>query len=144
MKTKEYPRIICSSSNEDDILFSVFRFPLKIDLSCAMEIVANRLDFAEHKKHYLVVDASAVRGITPEAKAFLQTSNGGLRDILGAAIVASNPVSALIANIFVKSQKNFQSKFFYTQNDALKWIRELKQKGFLYNDPNMHTTPPLV
>lgn len=144
MKTKEYPHIICCSTNDEDILYSVFRFPVKIDLPCAMEIVANRLEFAQHKKHYLIVDASAVRGITSEAKKFLQTSDGGLKDILGAAIVASNPVSALIANIFIKTQKNFQSKFFYTQTDALKWIRELKQKKILSKASNTHTVPPLV
>jgi hypothetical protein len=67
---------------------------------------------------------SNVRAVTAEAKKYMQEPGGGLKNILGAALIASNPVSALIANIFVKTPKNFQAKFFSRRGDAIDWVRE--------------------
>jgi hypothetical protein len=45
-----------------------------------------------------------------------------LKNILGAAFIASNPVAALIANIFVKTPKDFIARFFSNRKEALDWI----------------------
>lgn len=131
MKTIEYRLVVCSLTEAADTIFSAFRTASSLEVTEAMEIVANRLDFAAGAKHYLVVDVSNVRGITSEAKAYLQNPEGGLKDILGAAIIASNPVSALIANIFIKTPKDFPSRFFSNKKDALQWIDELKHKNLI-------------
>jgi hypothetical protein len=52
----------------------------------------------------------------------------GLKNILGAAFIASNPVSTLLANIFTKTS-NIDSKFLRNEKDALSWIVELKRKN---------------
>ena len=129
MKTKEYRLVVCSFTEDADVIFSAFRTASSLELKEAVEIVDNRIDFAEGAKHYLVVDVSYVRGITSDAKAYLQNPEGGLKDILGAAIIASNPVSALIANIFIKTPKNFPAKFFSNKKDAFHWIKDLKQRN---------------
>ena len=128
MKTEKSPLTIFNVAGTD-VIFAEFRSNLKVDLSTAKQIVANRLDFTENKKHYLVLDMSNVRNVTAEAKNFLQQPEGGLKNILGAAFIASNPVAAMIANVFVKTPKNFQAKFFYNKKDALDWIYSRKQTG---------------
>ena len=49
-------------------------------------------------------------------------------NILGAAFIATNPVSALFANIFIKTQKDFQAKFFSNKEDAFDWIIACREK----------------
>lgn len=129
MKTEKSPLTIFNAAGSTDVIFAEFRANLKVDLLTAKQIVANRLDFTENKKHYLILDMSNVRNVTAEAKNFLQQPEGGLKNILGAALIASNPVAALIANVFVKTPKNFQARFFYNKKDALEWIYSKKQTG---------------
>jgi hypothetical protein len=99
---------------------------MQVDITIAREIVASRLSFTENKKHYLVADVSKVRSVTSEAKLFMQKPDGGLKNILGAALIASNPVSALIANIFIKTPTNFQARFFSNRKEAIHWINETR------------------
>jgi hypothetical protein len=74
----------------------------------------------------LVIEFSNVREITPEAKDFLLRKDGGAYNILGVAFLANNPVSALIANIFIKSKNEFPSRYFSTKANAMQWIAELR------------------
>jgi hypothetical protein len=97
----------------------------RIDLFEAREIVAARFEFTQNKKHYLVIDLSNVKQVSPEAKDYLQHAEGGLKNILASALVATNPVSALIANIFVKTTKEFEAKFFTDKNEAFAWINDI-------------------
>jgi hypothetical protein len=126
MKIKRYRFITLYTEIENDIIFNEYPKNLKVDLAVAKEIVGNRLEFAEGEKHYLVGDLTNVKSVTSEAKAYLLDPNYGVKDILGAAFIAGNPVAALIANVFIKPSKNFPSKFFSKKTDALKWITELK------------------
>jgi hypothetical protein len=127
MKMRKYP-IIAFTLGTNNIVFAEFPDLIKIDLPAAIEIVANRLHFTENEKHYLIADVSKVREVAAEAKEFFQKQDGGLKNILAAALIASNPVSALIANIFIKTPKNFPSKFFWNKPDAVRWINEQRQK----------------
>ena len=126
MKTTKYPFVIFSKEPEGDIIYVEYIKNLKVDLDVAKELVANRLDFTENKPYYLIIDVSNIKQITAEAKTYLQNPNTGLKNILGAAFIASNQVSALIANIFVKTP-NIISKFFSQKKEALLWIKELKK-----------------
>jgi len=127
MKLEKNPSVVFSTS-DNDVVFAECPY-LSVDLSVAKQIVADRLDFTNNKKHYLVIDISKVQNITAEAKKFLQHPEGGLKNILGAALIASNPVAALIANVFVKTPKDFQAKFFSNRKDAMEWIFTWKQKN---------------
>jgi len=125
MITKKFPGLVLSTPEKGcNIVFVEFDANLKVDLQMAREIVSCRIDFTNNNKHYLIADMSNIRHVTPEAKEFLQNVEGGLKNILGAALIASNPVSALIANIFIKTPKNFQAKYFSNKRDASTWIME--------------------
>lgn len=127
METEKYPHVICRTQKNSDIVFVEFLNNLKIDLKTAKEIVANRLSFTKGKKHYLLIDMSKVRQISSEAKEFMQRPEAGLKNILGAAFVTSNPVSVLIASIFIKTTKDFDARFFRNEEDALDWIYDYRQ-----------------
>ena len=126
MKTEDYPLIICCTEDSSDVVFVEFPDNLRVDLAAAQQIVAGRLEFTQDKNHYLVIDISNVRHVSTEAKEFLQRPDAGLKNILGAAFIASNPVSALIANIFIKTPMKFQAKFFWKKDDAFDWINKCR------------------
>jgi hypothetical protein len=132
MNPKDLPFITLSTSgNIVDVIFIEFCKNLRVDLTAAKQIVAKRLNFAGEKKHYVVLDMSNVRVVTAEAKKYMQAPDGGLKNILGAALIASNPVSALIANIFIKTPKDFQAKFFNNKHDAFDWIHIQRKRSTL-------------
>jgi hypothetical protein len=125
MMIKKFPRLVISIlEKERNIVFIEFEPNLRVDLEVAREIVSSRLAFTENKEHYMVVDMSNVRQVTAEAKEFMQSLEGGMKNILGAALVANNPVAALIANIFTKTPANFPAKFFTNKQEASTWIFE--------------------
>jgi len=128
MRIEKYPFVTYSTERHSDIILARFQNNLKIDLAVAVELIDNRFDFAGDKKHYVIIDVSNVREITPKGKEYMQRPDTGLKNILGAAFVAPNPVSVLFANIFIKTQKNFQAKFFTNEEDAFVWIIEHMQK----------------
>jgi hypothetical protein len=108
------------------IVSAEFTSNVKIDLSVAKEIVMNRREITNDQPIFLVIEFSNVREITPEAKDFLLRKDGGAYNILGVAFLANNPVSALIANIFIKSKNEFPSRYFSTKANAMQWIAELR------------------
>jgi hypothetical protein len=128
MRTKLYPLAKISTEEDEDIIFVEYGQNLDVTLTLAEEIVANRIDFTTGKNHYVIFDTGTVKSLTSDAKSYLLNPSTGTKNILGAAFIASNPVAALIANIFIKSSKNFPAKFFSKKTDALNWIKELKTK----------------
>ena len=127
MKVEEYPFIVCRTEKNSDIVFIKFPNQLKIDLAVAREIVATRLKFANEKKHYLILDISNIRQISSKAKAYLQQPDAGLKNILGAVFVATNPVSALIASIFLKTPKQFEARLFSDEEEAFDCICDYRE-----------------
>ncbi len=123
MMTENYFQLIHYSEIDRDIIFAEFPSNVKVDLAVAKELVANRLNFTKSKKHYVVIDLKNVRGISNEAQKFMQHPDAGLKNILGAAFIAINPVSVLIANIFIKTIKDFDAKLFTDKENAIEWIR---------------------
>ncbi len=128
MITKQYRYVICSKELDSDIVISEFSPNLKIDLDIAKELVECRHDFTNNEKHYTLIDCSNSQQVTSAAKVYLQDPEGGLKNILGTAFVASSPVSVMIANIFIRTKAQFPLKFFVRKTDAFKWLKELSDK----------------
>lgn len=131
MIIQKYKQITCSTEPNSDVVFIEFCANLKVDLANAREIVNDRLLFTQNRMHYLITDTSNVSHVTVEAKEFLQQPHGGLKNILGAAFIANNPVGELIANVFIKTPKNFHARVFSSREEALAWIEEYKMKMIL-------------
>jgi hypothetical protein len=129
MKRKEYRYVIGYHDELNDVYYFVFKSELKVNLKIAEEIVENRIDFTNNKEYYLIIDVSKITSVNSEARSYLQHPENGAKNLLGSAFIASNPLSALIANIFVKTPNITPSKFFSNKEEALKWILELKAKN---------------
>jgi hypothetical protein len=125
MHIKKYKYVSCSREIDSDIIIAEFVQNLKVDLEVAKELVTNRHDFTENKAHYVLIDCSNSKQISSSAKAYLQDPEGGLKNILGSAFVASNPVAVLIANVFLKTETSIPSKFFTNKTDAYLWLKKL-------------------
>jgi hypothetical protein len=125
MINKKFPGLVITTPDKEcTIVFVEFDANLQVDLTVARQIVDHRLDFTGSKAHYLIADMSNVRHVTAEAKEFMQSMEGGLKNILAAALIATNPVSALIANIFIKTPVKFPARFFSSKQAASAWIME--------------------
>lgn len=127
-EVKELSYLVNFSAVTHDVLVAGFNTHVNVDLVLAKAIVAQRIEFMNHREHYLVADFSRVLSITPDAKKFLQQPEFGLKNILGAALVASNPLSALLAHVFIKSGALFRSRFFFNQADAISWIMKCRKE----------------
>jgi hypothetical protein len=125
MRVKKYKYVTCQLE-PSGIFFAEYASNLKVDLAIAKVIVADRMEFTENKEHYVVIDISNVKEVTAEAKEYLQHPEGGLKNILGAAFIATNPVAELIANIYVKTPMSFEARFFRNKEEAVSWIEGYK------------------
>lgn len=125
MEIREYPMVTYARLGQSNLVYAEFRHAVSVDLTTAKAIVASRLEFTQNKMHMLVADMSMVKHMTNEAKEYMQRADGGLQNIVAAALIASNPLAALIANIFVKGPKQFPARFFARKEDAMHWILAL-------------------
>ena len=114
MKTKKYPYATFTKKPDSDIIYVEFIENLMVDLAIAKELVSNRFDFTENEEHYIIMNVSNVKHVSVDAKKYMQSQEPGLKNILATAFIASNQVSALIANVFIKTP-NITSKFWLTK-----------------------------
>ena len=128
MIIKRYSMMTCSTEPDSNLVFADFHPNVKMDLAAARESVMDRLEFTQNKKHFLILDVTNVRQLTAEAREYLLRPDAGLKNILGAAFTGNNPVAALLANIFIKSPKNFPTRFFSSREAAVAWIEQYKIK----------------
>jgi hypothetical protein len=128
MTAKKIPLVEFSFYEESNIILAGFPAGLKVDIHVAKEVVESRLIFTQNKEHYLVLDFSNIKEVSSEAKEYMQHPDGGLKNILGAALIATNPVASMIANVFMKTPKHFQAKFFSEREEGLQWIKGLQKQ----------------
>lgn len=126
MNIKSYRFATCSMEPGDNILFFNFHENLNIDLPLAQELVTNRLLFTKNQKHYLIQQISNIFDINYEAIQYLKDTEQGLKNLLGAAYIPSGPLSKELAEILVKQTKKFPAKIFDSEEEAIKWINDLK------------------
>ena len=127
MNVKSYRFVTCYMEPEDNVLFFNPKENLNINLSIAEELVSNRLDFVKNKKHYLIQQVTRISEIDYDAIQYLKSINHGFKNILGVAYVGSGQLSLQIADIFIKHHKKIPAQLFYSESDAIKWIKELRE-----------------
>lgn len=113
---------------ESNIVKAKYNEGVVIDLEAAKSIVNNRLEVTNDQAHYFFVDFSNIRQVTAEAKKYMQAQDHGLKNILAAAFIADNPIARLIAQIYIKTQKDFEARFFEAKEDAINWLKSLSSK----------------
>lgn len=130
MKRKTYRYITIWSEEDPDILFSAYAENLEIDLPIAQELIANRLEFTQGAPCYLLIDFTHVKSVTKEARDYMNSSDGGLKGILGGAFLSNSVVATLFINLHLKLSKPVvPAKFFTNRDEALRWLRRIKIKN---------------
>jgi hypothetical protein len=108
------------------ILFFNYHENIDINEPIAKELVANRLQFTKHTKHYLIQQFGNIRDINYEAIEYFKDPESGAKNLLGVAYIAPNNSSRQFAENFINYPKKFPAKIFNTENEAIEWINELK------------------
>lgn len=127
MDIKAYRFVTCLIEPEDDVLFFNCQQNLEIDLPLAKELVMNRIEFTNNKKHYMIQQISNIAEINYDALQYLKDMAGGLQNLKGVAYLASNTAAYAIAEVFTQHQKKIPSKIFSKEKDAINWIKNLKE-----------------
>lgn len=132
MNKQEYKYATLWTEEDKKIIFAHYAPQLVIDIDVAKELVQNRLDFCKNKPHYILIDFSNTKSVTKEAREYMNSPEAGLKYILGGAFLSNNIVSNVFINLYLKINKpSVPAKFFTQKEDALAWLKSLKQhRGF--------------
>ena len=115
------------STIEPMILQLVYKKDAYLDLETAQKIVAFRKEIQEGPNVFVFVDSSGLKGVSKEAHNYL--GGDGAEGLLAGAVVAGNPLSAMIVNVFLMFKKSpVPLKMFYHHGTALDWLRERKRE----------------
>ncbi|HSH67453.1 MAG TPA: hypothetical protein VLB84_17040 [Bacteroidia bacterium] len=125
MNIKSYRYVTCYMKPDSNILFCNYNENIYVDLQIAKELVSNRLEFTQNKKHYLILRFSQIQNANREAIEYMNAPEGGLKNILGTAFIVPSKQLLEQTKLLIKYQKNFPVRFFNLEEDAVTWIQQL-------------------
>lgn len=126
---KEYETVSFWREEDDDILFFKYAPKLEMTIDVAKAIVQSRLDYCQGVPSYMVIDATNIKSATKEARDYMNSSEGGLKGVLGGAFLSNNVMATLAINLFIKvSNLPVPAKFFTNKAEAIKWLRKIRNE----------------
>jgi hypothetical protein len=118
---------------EENIIFFKYSPLIEIDLNMARELVQKRLDYTENEAVYTLIDFTNVKSVTKEARDYMNSSDGGLKGILGGAFLSNSVVATLFVNLYLKvSNPSIPARFFTNREDAVSWLRKTRTSKIEY------------
>ena len=94
----------------------------KIDQATAEGIVDLRLSFMEDQVLPAIIDLSAVKEVSREAREALSSPKAG-KNIAAIAVIVRNPITRTIANFFLKFQQpGYPFRLFTDMRQAEDWL----------------------
>jgi hypothetical protein len=127
MRTRECRYATFSTDEIGDIIFATYIPKLEIDLTVAKELVSDRMTFVGARPHYVLIDFTNVRSVSKEARDYMNSSDGGLKGILGGAFLSTNVVATLFINLYLKVNRPVvPARFFTDRKDAVQWLQEVR------------------
>ena len=124
---KEYRTVSFWKEADDDILFFKYSPRLEMTIEVAREIVNSRLEYCHGVSMYVLIDATNIKSATKEARDYMNSTEGGLKGVLGGAFLSNNVVATLVINLFLRvSNLPIPAKFFTNKQEAVKWLRKIK------------------
>lgn len=124
---KEYQTASFWKEGDDDILLFKYSPRLEMTIDVAKEIVRSRLEYCHGESMYVLIDATNIKSATKEARDYMNSTEGGLKGVLGGAFLSNNVVATLVINLFLKvSHPPIPAKFFTNKKEALAWLRKIK------------------
>jgi hypothetical protein len=110
-----------------DIVFATFSPQLNITIDTAQDLVKRRVEFAHNQPHYVVIDVTNIKSTTKDAREYMSSPEGGLKNVMAGTFISNNVVTTVIVNIYLKlTNPPIPSKFFTNKEDAVAWLTKIK------------------
>ncbi len=107
---------------DGEILCSVYKDQLEIDLDIAKHCVEHRIKFSDSKSYPCLIDMKGVRSATKEAREYM-AREGSLYMTAGALITGS-ALTKMLGNIFLSiNQPAIPTKLFTSEVAAREWLK---------------------
>lgn len=127
MKEQSFNYTTLKSFGDGDMLAATYVPNLEIDIVVARELVRNRMAFSEGQPHYILIDFTNVKSATKEARDYMNSVDGGLKNILGGAFLSNNVVATLLINLYLKINRPVvPARFFTNKEEAVRWLTKVK------------------
>jgi len=98
-----------------------------VDLDLAKQLVMERLEYANNREAYTLVNIKNMIGISREANNFL-AGEPGTRGVIAGAIITGNVITQVFANMYLAVMKQLVPvKLFKNEHQALKWLKKQKE-----------------
>lgn len=108
------------------VMHAVFEPETIVNISMAKNLVKYRLDLSNNKQFPLYVDIRGILAIDVEARNYL-ISEEATKLANAAAIHVGNPISKLLANLFLTVDKPIKpTRIFSDKTKALTWLKKYK------------------
>jgi hypothetical protein len=128
---KNYKTTSFWREEDNDIIFFEYVPLLEMDIEVANGIVRDRLDYTKGTSAFALIDFSNIKSVTKEARDYMNSSEGGLKGILGGAFLSRNVVATLFINLYLKiNNPTVPAKFFTNRDEALKWLMKVKGERY--------------
>lgn len=129
MRTQEYRYAKLAMDDEGDIVFATYKPKIEIDMDVAKELVSDRMEFTRGNPHYILIDFTNVRTVSKEARDYMNSTEGGLKGILGGAFLSYNVVATLFVNLYLKiNRPAVPARFFTNRDDAVQWLQDVRAR----------------
>ncbi len=115
-------------SIENEILYATFLNNVAIDLLVAKKILQERILFINGKNFATLVDSTAVKSTTKEARDFLSSEEARV-GVKATALLISGYLSSTIANFFLKvtvKKPLVPTRIFSDRQKAINWLKQYK------------------
>lgn len=129
MRIQEYRYAKLAMDDESDTVFATYKPKIEIDMTVAKELVSDRVAFTRGNPHYILIDFTNVRTVSKEARDYMNSTEGGLKGILGGAFLSYNVVATLFVNLYLKiNRPAIPARFFTNRDDAVQWLQDVRAR----------------
>ena len=120
MTEQKYNNEVVEMQIKEGILYGTY-LTEKVDLERAEYATAFRKKITLHKSYPALVDISAVKEVTREARSYFSQEAGD--DLTAIAVLVNNPVTRMMVNFFMKfNQPKYPIRFFTNSDEAIVWL----------------------
>lgn len=111
---------------EDDIMYSIFKPNLAINLEIAKSLVHERLKLSNGEDQLILFDISNLVSVDLEAIQYLSTEEA-IKNITAGAIYTTSPISKFAGKLFIDMNRpKPPAKLFGNKADALAWLQQFR------------------
>ncbi len=112
---------------EDGIFFMSYKSMQQLDITIALQIVQDRLDFIKGVSHPSLFDIRKVKNSTKEARDYM--ANEGNELVKASAILIDSPLLRMMANFYISVNKpKNPTQMFTDEKHAIKWLQQFKSR----------------